>query len=131
MKPANGMYGGRIYQKKEDPTRCVEAIWDDVGRGHYQCKNKRKEGPGLEYCGIHNPDKVAARDAARHKAYEEKRQKRWDVILREEHKKMDEVLCAIIEAYDWCSVDLANRGLTPLDLVIARARKLFDAKVKS
>jgi hypothetical protein len=131
MKPANGMYGGRINQKREDPTRCVEAIWDDVGRGHYQCRNKRKEGPGLEYCGVHNPDKIAAREEARRKAYEAAREQRWDVVLRREHKQMDELLCAIIESYDWCKVDPVDRGWSRLDDEITRARKIMDAKVKS
>jgi hypothetical protein len=90
------MYGGRINQKREDPTRCVEAIWDDVGRGHYQCRNKRKEGPGLEYCGVHNPDKIAARDEAKRRAYEEAREKRWDVVLRREHKQMTEELARVM-----------------------------------
>lgn len=128
MKPANGKYGSRTNRQEEDPTRCVEAIWDSWSQGNFQCKNKRKEGPGLEYCGIHNPDKIKARDEAKRKKYEAAREQRWDVVLRREHKQMDEVLCAIIEAYEWCSIDPANRGWKPLDVVITRARAMMDVK---
>jgi hypothetical protein len=91
------MYGrGPLMLHKEDPTRCIEEVYDDFSRASFQCRNRRKEGPGLKYCGKHNPDKIAARDAARHKAYEEKRRKRWDVILREEHKQMTEELARVM-----------------------------------
>lgn len=83
-------YGPRYNARPEDPTRCIETVSD--GYSVKQCSNKRKEGPGLKYCGIHNPDKIAAKDEARRKKYEAAREQRWDVVMRRQNLALREAL---------------------------------------
>lgn len=60
-----GVWAGMPEGAKEDKTRCIEEVWGG-GRGMdlYQCSKKRGHGPEGLYCGIHDPAKVAAREAA-------------------------------------------------------------------
>lgn len=46
-----------------DPKRCIKQVWGQSQWRSHQCNFRRKEG--TEYCTIHNPERVAAKDAAR------------------------------------------------------------------
>ena len=44
-----------------DPKRCVAEVWRDAN--FHQCANHRREGG--DWCGVHNPQRVKARQDAR------------------------------------------------------------------
>jgi hypothetical protein len=70
-RPRDGIYGawaGRPQGTPRDPKRCEEQVFP-AGRGamHSQCDRRwTVEKPdGSQWCKQHDPDAVAARDAAR------------------------------------------------------------------
>lgn len=81
-------YGGRAYVKKEDPARCVEAVWNNTGWYHHQCPNKRGKGPGGLYCGTHDPERIAAKNAERAAKYKAKMDQHPLAIARRENEKL-------------------------------------------
>ena len=49
-----GKWAGNPEGYREDPTRCIEAIWEGGGwMRDRQCGRKRGKGPGGLYCGQH------------------------------------------------------------------------------
>lgn len=79
---------GRDHVKKEDPARCVEAVWNKAGWYHHQCTNKRGKGPGGLYCGTHDPERIAAKNAERAAKYKAKMDQHPLAIARRENEKL-------------------------------------------
>jgi len=49
-----GQWAGDPQGKKEDPKRCIEEVWPQIGRWNpYQCSRKRGFGPNRLYCKQH------------------------------------------------------------------------------
>jgi hypothetical protein len=65
----------------EDKTRCIMKVSDHDSRWphHNQCSRKRGYGPGGEYCKIHDPAAVKARN--------EKRQAKWNAQSKADREK--------------------------------------------
>jgi hypothetical protein len=64
-------YGNRWSPVAEDLACCVQSVWCNTRRAHFQCANKRGKGAGGLYCGIHDPAAVQARrerSEAKHRA---------------------------------------------------------------
>ncbi len=63
-------YGFAWAKRPPNPKRCIVSV-HDTGRsvGFHQCEKKRGYGPEGLYCSVHNPVKVAERDAKRNANY--------------------------------------------------------------
>lgn len=69
-------YGNRWSPVAEDPARCVESVWCDTRRAHFQCDNKRGKGTGGLYCGTHDPERRAEKQRKREALREAERKLR-------------------------------------------------------
>lgn len=95
MKEETGkprMYGSAWHRVPEDPTRCVQGIWQGISSGSEQCSNKRGKGPDGLYCGMHDPDARAEKQRKRDelRAAERKLQHERNplTIARRENEKL-------------------------------------------
>ena len=75
---------GHSYAGKgapEDKTLCIMEVSDHEYRcpSYHQCSRKRGHGPGGEYCKIHDPAAVKARD--------DKRRAEWDAQSKADREK--------------------------------------------
>lgn len=47
-----GVWAGEPKGRPEDPSQCIEEIWDNFTHG-YQCSRKRGHGPDGLFCKQH------------------------------------------------------------------------------
>jgi len=64
-----GQWAGNPNGVAEDPKRCVEEVYQEIGWRWRQCGNPRGHGPDGLYCSKHCPDAVAARKEASEAKY--------------------------------------------------------------
>lgn len=65
------------YSGTLDPKRCVASVSNGMPFAHFfQCRFKRK--PDSEWCGVHNPDAVKAREKKQEDKWNADRKKRED-----------------------------------------------------
>lgn len=63
----------------EDKTLCVESVPDGTNfPTFYQCKKKRGYGPEKEYCQVHDPAAVEARQKARSERLMAPLRRQWE-----------------------------------------------------
>lgn len=68
-----GKWAGNSIGVPEDPKRCIHTIFDRYGSpGGHQCAKPRGHGPDGQYCKVHNPEAVKARQDKSMQAYREK-----------------------------------------------------------
>ena len=83
-----GSWAGNPQGREEDPTRCVESIYRDIGsHGGAQCSRPRGHGPNGEWCKQHDPIAVKAKKDVRHarwKAESDAKQARWEKAQKRE-----------------------------------------------
>lgn len=74
-----GMGWANMDGLPEDTTLCVESVPDGMNfPTFYQCKKKRGHGPKKEYCKVHDPAAVAARQKARHDRLMAPLRRQWE-----------------------------------------------------
>lgn len=77
-----GAWGGNPKGQPEDKTRCIKSVHPPHrGAIAKQCSNRRGFGPSGEYCRIHDPEAVRARNQTREAKYAAEREsleRKWN-----------------------------------------------------
>ena len=76
-----GNWAGNPLGTPEDPIRCIEEIFPNIGN-NYQCQRKRGYGRDGLYCKQHDPDRIAKREAQKEREFEAKCEKMDEKKMR-------------------------------------------------
>ena len=95
----------------EDKPRCIAEV-SDLGGLLFNCPNPAKYG---KFCGVHCPEKKAAREAKRGPS-------QWEREIAD-RKRYDDALDAVLAA----SREIASNGPVPWRPKLSAALKAFDA----